>query len=48
MFDTFRLRDFESEYERANIEAGDALLTIVGTIGRSAYIGTDKGKEKSS
>ncbi|MFV0403614.1 MAG: restriction endonuclease subunit S [Bacteroides graminisolvens] len=32
------LKDFESECERTNIEVGDVLLTIVGSIGRAAFV----------
>ncbi len=40
-FDEFRLieqEDFEREDKRTNIRPGDVLLTIVGTIGRSAIV----------
>ncbi|OFY41179.1 MAG: hypothetical protein A2X18_12540 [Bacteroidetes bacterium GWF2_40_14] len=30
--------DYINEYERANVEAGDVLLTIVGSIGRVAFV----------
>lgn len=41
VFDNYRLIDpveFESECKRANVEPEDILLTIVGTIGRSAVV----------
>jgi type I restriction enzyme, S subunit len=41
VFDDFRLIDpveFEREHKRTRIEAGDVLLTTVGTIGRSAVV----------
>lgn len=34
--------DYEKEYNRANIEKNDVLLTIVGTIGRTAVVTTDE------
>lgn len=40
-FDNIRYIDeisFKKEYARANVEEGDVLLTIVGTIGRSAIV----------
>lgn len=33
--------DFEREHKRTKIAAGDVLLTIVGTVGRSAVVGED-------
>lgn len=41
LFDNYRLiskKEFEEEYKRANVEENDILLTIVGTIGRSAVV----------
>lgn len=41
LFEDYRLiksQDFEEEYKRANVEPGDVLLTIVGTIGRSTVV----------
>ncbi|MBU0663399.1 MAG: restriction endonuclease subunit S [Proteobacteria bacterium] len=43
VFDNFRFiseDDFEKEHARTRIEPGDVLLTIVGTIGRSAVVPT--------
>jgi type I restriction enzyme, S subunit len=40
-FDSYRLineKQFEEEYKRANVEEGDVLLTIVGTIGRASIV----------
>ena len=34
--------DFESEYKRTYIEKGDILLTIVGTVGRTAIVNDEK------
>ena len=41
LFDDFRYisdEDFDREHARTRVEAGDVLLTIVGTIGRSAVV----------
>ncbi|AKB85408.1 restriction endonuclease subunit S [Methanococcoides methylutens] len=41
LFEGYRLitsDNFEKEYKRANVEPGDVLLTIVGTIGRSTVV----------
>jgi type I restriction enzyme S subunit len=44
VFDKFRFiseEDFEKEHARTRIESGDVLLTIVGTIGRTAVVPID-------
>jgi type I restriction enzyme, S subunit len=41
VFDSYRLineKQFEEESKRANVEEGDVLLTIVGTIGRASIV----------
>lgn len=43
-FDDFRLiseGDFSNEHARTNVKAGDVLLTIVGSIGRTAVVADD-------
>lgn len=45
-FDEFRLisdADFELENKRTSVQANDVLLTIVGTIGRTAVVSADSG-----
>lgn len=47
VLDSFRLiknEDFDKEFKRAPVEAGDILLTIVGTIGRSYVVKETDGK----